>query len=218
MALPAVIGAAAARLAPILARGGTLARGGAAAVGLGSKKAAVEFVGKEALKYGALLPLFYATGVANPNRGKAAAPMPGAGAISLQDQVLYGDPGKSGLFGSQSPWLGGRRREKGLLERQFESESKYKKSLIQAQLQGATMGQATNRYLGGLQTERDIMSARLNNASNTGANIASIIGGRGINNPARYATPIQLPPTQQISSYGDSYYPQNSYYRRRRFY
>jgi|GEM_PF-6606288 len=213
--------AALARLAPILARGAKIAK-----TGLTHKYTGV-LVGTELAKTALIHPTFRRLGLGGKPHATAPAPIPGY-TPTLQEQVLYGTPRRGGLLGSELGIFGGRRAVPGLLERKFEKDSKHKVEVLRAQILGQQMGYTndlqrqqlvsnTQRYLGRQQAQRDITTARLNNASNTGANLAAIISGRGINNPTRYGAPlvqgqgiVQTGPRQQISGFGDSYL--NPYY------
>lgn len=158
-------------------------------------------IGLEALKYGAIIPAFYATGLADPNRGKrlpAGAYPPGAvpagagamGAMTLRDQIMYGSPEKSGLFGSTNPLLGGSERSIGLIERRFNEDNAYRNRALDVGLESQRISvggdlarqqavSTSQTILGREQAERDKYSAQQATFSNMGMNTANIFAGVG---------------------------------------
>lgn len=156
----------------------------------------------EAIKQGAIMPVLKATGIARtaPPRAAAAAPMAPAGppqAATLQELVMYGDPGKAGLFGSSNPLLGGSAASPGLLERRFVADDQFRNAQMQANLKSQEMStgsdierqrlvSAAQTILGGQQAQRDMYSAKQNTLSNMSANMAVMVSGAGINVPTAY--------------------------------
>lgn len=156
-------------------------------------------VALEGLKYGAIIPAFYATGLADPNRGKrlpagayppGAAPLPMSPALTLRDQIMYGSPEKAGLFGSTNPLLGGSERSPGLIEKRFNEDNIYRNKALEAGLESQRISvggdlarqqavSTAQTILGREQAERDKYSAQQTTFSNMGANTANIFAGVG---------------------------------------
>lgn len=154
----------------------------------------------EALKQGAFTPALNAVGIGRKPPAAAAAPAARMGppqAATLQELVIYGDPGKAGLFGSSNPLLGGSAASPGLLERRFVADDQFRNAQLQANLESQKMStgsdierqrlvSAAQTILGSQQKERDMYSAKQNTLSNMSANMAVMVSGAGINVPTAY--------------------------------
>jgi hypothetical protein len=173
----------------------------------------------EALKQGAFTPALNAVGIGRkaPATPPPAAP-PGPAPATLQELVMYGDPGKAGLFGSSHPLLGGSAGSPGLLERRFVADDQFRNAQLQANLKSQQVStgadverqrlvSAAQTILGGQQAQRDMYSAKQNTMSNMSANMAVMVAGAGINVPTAYgqtmvqntqalATPTSAPQQQ----------------------
>ena len=211
---------------------------GTLAASLGSLFAA------EAIKQGAITPVLKATGIA-PRTGAAPAVGPPPGGpqpMNMQEMVLYGSPGKQGLFGSSHFLLGGQEAQPGLLERRFEADNQFRNAQLNAAIESQKLSTGSDverqrlvsqaqTILGGQQADRDKYSAKQNTLSNMSANMAMMVAGGGINTPTNYgatmvqntqalatptSTPAQLPgstpPFGGRSPYGG--YPRRGFGRR----
>lgn len=152
----------------------------------------------EAIKQGAVMPVLRATGIARAGAPPpAAAPAAGPQPMNMQELIMYGSPGKSGLFGSSNPLLGGQAREPGLIERRFEADNQFRNAQLNASLESHKLSTGSdierqrlistaNTILGAQQADRDKYSARQNTLSNMSANMAVMVSGAGINNATNY--------------------------------
>lgn len=162
----------------------------------------------EALKQGAFTPALNAVGIGRkpPAAAPPAAPPPTAPA-TLQELVMYGDPGKAGLFGTS---FGARAAEPGLIERRFVADDQFRNAQLRANLESQKMStgsdierqrlvSAAQTILGGQQKERDMYSAKQNTLSNMSANMAVMVSGAGINVPTSYGQ-VMVQNTQALAT------------------
>jgi hypothetical protein len=154
----------------------------------------------EALKQGIFTPSLNAVGIGRKAPAAAPAggvPPGGLAPMNMQEYVMYGSPGKSGLFGSSHPLLGGQEAQKGLIEQRFNADNQFRNAQLQASLKSQEMStgsdikrqqlvSAAQTILGSQQAERDMYSAKQNTLSNMSANMAVMVAGAGINVPTNY--------------------------------
>lgn len=199
MALSSLVGLLG-KAAPIAKAGASVANKGLTAKGTLTGTLGALFAA-EAIKQGAVMPVLRATGIARAGAAPppAAPPSLGPQPANMQELIMYGSPGKSGLFGSSSPLLGGQAREPGLIERRFEADNQFRNAQLNAGLESQRISSgsdverqrlvsAAQTILGGQQASRDKYSAQQNTLSNMSANMSAMVSGVGINVPTNYGT------------------------------
>jgi hypothetical protein len=153
----------------------------------------------EAVKQGAIMPVLKATGIARtaPAAAPVKPPPGGPQPLTMQELIMYGSPGKKGLFGSSHPLLGGEAAQTGLIERRFDADNQFRNAQLNAALESQRISSgsdverqrlisAANTILGGQQAKRDMYSAQQNTLSNMSANMSAMVSGVGINVPTSY--------------------------------
>lgn len=154
----------------------------------------------ETIKQAAITPALQATGLV-PKKAPAAAaaaPIPtGPQPASMYEYVMYGTPGRGGLFGSTHPLLGGDAGSEGLIHQRFRADDKFRNAQLNAALESQRISSSSdierqrlistaNTILGGQQAQRDMYSAQQNTLSNMSANMSAMVTGVGINVPTAY--------------------------------